>query len=95
MNEGRLLLCQKCKKTQCFFINKSDNYEYICKKCKTKEIIKCPKCNKEIEEKHESREKDECICENCGYYPLKHCEHCPECHSEGFHITIKKSKVKK
>ena len=50
MNEGRWLLCQKCKKTQCFFINKSDNYEYICKKCKTKEIIKCPKCNKEIEE---------------------------------------------
>ena len=47
------------------------------------------------EEKHKSRDNDECICENCGYYPLKHFEHCSKCESEGFHIVIKKSKVKK
>ena len=47
------------------------------------------------EEKHENREKDECRCENCGEFPLKHFEECPKCHSEGLHITIKKEKESK
>ena len=41
------------------------------------------------EEKHKNIEKDECMCENCKYSPLKHFECCPKCESEGFHITIK------